>query len=187
MFNVINNELVTFSYDNLKDGDVFTYTPPYCFGYKAVYTVFKTGMYVHVTVTKIYKGQCEVESYSIKENQKYYLDRYGNPIRYYSGSIQEYLIKKGELPPYTVELVTLDQLKEELYEERVTPLISKLGGIVKEYNKLEQVSTLLKGELNGKLQEGDELLLKHDGGYGSSSYTIFITKEEEEEEGIEYM
>lgn len=182
MFDIINPELVVFDYDKLEDGDVFTYTPPYCFGYKSVYTVFKTGMYMHVTVTKIYKDQCEVEKYRIKKNQKYYLDRYGNPIRYYSGSIQEYLIKKGELPPYTVELVTLDQLKEELYEERVTPLISKLGGVIKEYTKLEQASVFLKGEIIKNLQGGDEVLLEHDGGYGSSSYTIFITKEEEEEE-----
>lgn len=180
MFDIINPELVVFNFETLEDGDVFTYTPPYCFGYKAVYTVFKTGMYVHVTVTKIYKDQCEVEKYRIKENQKYYLDRYGNPRHYRNNSIQEYLIKKGELPPYNVELVTLDQLKEELYQERVTPLISKLGGIVKEYNKLEQVSTLLKGELRENLQGGDEILLEHDGGYGNCSYTIFITKEEEE-------
>lgn len=182
MFDIINPELVVFNYDKLEDGDVFTYTPPYCFGYKTVYTVFKTGMYVHVTVTKIYKDQCEVEKYRIKENQKYYLDRYGNPRHYRNNSIQEYLIKKGELPPYTVELVTLDQLKEELYQERVTPLISKLNDEIKEYTKVEQASILLKGELRENLQSGDEMLLKHDGGYGSSSYTIFIIKEEEEEE-----
>lgn len=182
MFDIINPELVVFDFDKLEDGDVFTYTPPYCFGYKAVYTVFKTGMYMHVTVTKIYKNQCEVESYLVKENQKYYLDRYGRIQSYYKNSIQDYLIKKGELPPYTVELVTLDQLKEELYQERVTPLISKLNDEIKEYTKVEQASILLKGELRENLQSGDEVLLKHDGGYGSSSYTIFITKEEEEEE-----
>lgn len=187
MFNIINPELVVFNYDKLEDGDVFTYTPPYCFGYKAVYTVFKTGMYVHVTVTKIYKDQCECEVERIKENQKYYLDRYGRIQSYYKNSIQEYLIKKGELPPYTVELVTLDQLKEELYEERVTPLISKLNDEIKEYTKLEQASIILKGEIIKNLQGGDEILLEHDGGYGNCSYTIFITKEEEEEEGIEYM
>lgn len=182
MFDIINPELVVFDYDKLEDGDTFTYTPPYCFGYMAVYTVFKTGSYMHVIVTRIYKDSCEVKSYSIKEGRKYYLDRYGNPIRYYSGSIQEYLIKKGELPPYTVEMVTLEQLKEELYQERVTPLISKLNDEIKEYTKVEQASILLKGELRENLQSGDEMLLKYDGGYGSSSYTIFITKEEEEEE-----
>lgn len=182
MFDIINPELVVFSYDNLKDGDVFTYTPPYCFGYKAVYTAFKAGSYSHVTVTKIYKDQCEMEHCLIKENQQFYLDRYGNPISYCKGSIQEYLIKKGELPPYNVELVTLDQLKEELYQERVTPLISKLNDEIKEYSEIEQASVLLKGEIIKNLQGGDEVLLEHDGGYGSSSYTIFITKEEEEEE-----
>lgn len=188
MIDIINTELVVFNYNKLEDGDVFTYTPPYCFGYKTVYTVFKTGMYMHVTVTKIYKDQCEVGSYLVKENQKYYLDRYGNPIRYCNSSIQEYLIKKGELPPDTIKLVTLNQLKEELHKENVAPLISRLGGIVKEYTKLEQVSTLLKGELNNDLQKGDELLLKYNGGYGNYSYAILVTKEEEEEEGIfEYM
>lgn len=182
MFNIINPELVVFNYDKLEDGDVFTYTPPYCFGYKAVYTVFKTGMYVHVTVTKIYKDQCEVEKYRIKENQKYYLDRYGNPVHYYKNSIQDYLIKNKKLPPYNVELVTLDQLKEELYQERVTPLISKLNDEIKEYSEIEKASVILKGEIIKNLRGGDEVLLEHDGGYGSSSYTIFITKEDEEEE-----
>lgn len=181
MFDIINPELVVFDYDKLEDGDVFTYTPPYCFGYKAVYTVFKTGMYVHVTVTKIYKDQCEVEQYRIKENQKYYLDRYGNPRHYRNNSIQEYLIKKNELPPDNIELVTLGQLKEELYQERVTPLISKLNDEIKEYTKVEQASILLKGELRENLQGGDEILLEHDSGYGNCSYTIFVTKEEEEE------
>ena len=188
MFNVINNELVTFNHGNLEDGDVFQYTPPYCFGYKYVYTVFKTGLYTHVTVTRIYKNQCEVESYLIKENQKYYLDRYGRIQSYYKNSIQDYLIKNKELPPDTVELVTLNQLKEELNQERVTPLISKLNDEIKEYSEIEQASVLLKGEITKNLQGGDEVLLEHDGGYGNCSYTIFIAKEEEEEEGIfEYM
>lgn len=182
MFDIINPELVVFNYDKLEDGDTFTYTPPYCFGYMAVYTVFKTGSYMHVIVTRIYKDSCEVKSYSIKKGQKYYLNRYGEIKRYYRKSIQEYLIKKGELPPDTIEMVTLEQLKEKLNQERVIPLISKLNDEIKEYTKVEQASILLKGELSENLQSGDEMLLKHDGGYGSSSYTIFITKEEEEEE-----
>lgn len=182
MFNIINDELVTFSYDSLKNGDVFTYTPPFKYGYKHVYTVFKIGLYMHMTITSLNSECCEVKSYRIEKHPMYYLDRYGEIQRYYRKSIQDYLIGQKRLPPDTIELVTLNQLKEKLGEWHTTPIISKLNDEIKEYTKLEQASVLLKEEITKNLQGGDEVLLEHDGGYGSHSYTILITKEEEEEE-----
>lgn len=182
MFNVINNELVTFSYDSLENGDTFKYTPPFKYGSVYVYTVFKMGSYMHMTLTSLNSECCEVKSYRIEKHPMYYLDRYGEIQRYYRKSIQDYLIEQKRLPPDTVKTTSLKQLKEELDQWRATPIISKLNDEIKEYTKLEQVSVLLKDELNKNLQDGDEVLLEYNGGYGNYSYTILIAKEEEDDE-----
>lgn len=181
MFNIINPELVVFDYDKLEDGDVFKYTPPFEYGSVHVYTIFKMGTHMYMTVTKLKSDYCETESYPIKKGQKYYLDRYGRIQSFCKNSIQGYLVGQKRLPPDTIEMITLEQLKERLSQHRATPLISKLNDEIKEYNKWEQVSTILKGELEKNLQGGDELLLKYDGGYGNYSYAILVIEEEEEE------
>lgn len=134
-----------------------------------------------------------------KENQRFYLDEYGRPRHYRNNSIQEYLIERGELPPDTIKLVTLNQLKEklnELTEWNVTYIISKLGGVIKEYTEPEQEVILPNGELvkilkdgdkillelSKILQDGDEILLEYDYGYGDYDNVIFIVKEEKEKD-----
>lgn len=182
MFNVINDELITFDCNSLKDGDTFRYTPQFKYGSVYVYTVFKTTLYAYITLTKLLHEYCEVEKYRIEKHPMYYLNRYGEIQHYYRKSIQDYLIGQKRLPPDTIEVTTLEKLKEKLGEWKVTPLISKLGGVIKEYTKLEQASTLLKGELNRKLQKGDELLLKYNYGYGHYHQVLVISEDNEEEE-----
>lgn len=180
MFNVINNELVTFSYDSLENGDIFTYTPPFKYGYKHVYTVFKIGSYMHITITSLDRECCEVKSYRIEKHLTYYLDRYGRIQSYYKNSIQDYLIKNKRLPPDTIEVTTLKKLKEELNQGNVTPLITKLDGVIKEYSKMERISILLKDELNKQLIGGDEVLLEFNYGYGQNHHVLIISEEEED-------
>ena len=180
MFNIINNELVTFNHGNLKDGDVFQYTPPFKYGYKHVYTVFKIGSYMHITITSLNSERCEVKSYRIEKHPMYYLNRYGEIQSYYKNSIQDYLIGQKRLPPDTIEVTTLKKLKEELNQRNVTPLVTKLDGVVKEYTKLEQASVLLKDELNKQLIGGDEVLLEFNYGYGRCHHVLIISEEEED-------
>ena len=182
MFNVINNELVTFSYDSLENGDTFKYTPPFKYGSVYVYTVFKMGSYMHMTLTSLNSECCEVKSYRIEKHPMYYLDRYGEIQRYYRKSIQDYLIEQKRLPPDTVKTTSLKQLKEELNQGNVTPLVTKLDDVIKEYTKLERVSVLLKDELNKQLIGGDEVLLEFNYGYGHYHQVLVISEDNEEEE-----
>lgn len=182
MFNVINNELVTFSYDNLKDGDTFRYTPPFKHGSAYVYTVFKTTLYTYITIVKLLHEYCEVEKYRIEKYLTYYLDRYGRIQSYYKNSIQDYLIGQKRLPPDTIKTTSLKQLKEEMNQGNVTPLVTKLDDVIKEYTKLERVSVLLKDELNKQLIGGDEVLLEFNYGYGHYHQVLVISEDNEEEE-----
>ena len=119
-----------------------------------------------------------------------------NKRHYRNNSIQEYLEGLGELPPDTIKVTTLEKLKEELDQENVTPLISKLGGVIKEYTGPEQEVILPNGELvkilknrdkillelSKILQDGDEILLECDYGCGHCDNVIFIVKEEKEKD-----
>ena len=180
MFNVITDELVTFNHGNLENGDVFQYTPPCCQALH-IYNVFKMYDNVFMTVTKLTSERCDVESWSVKKHFMYYLDRYGYVRTYKKGSILDYMINQGELPPEAVCLVTLKELKEELNQENVVPLISKLNDEIKEYSEIEQASAFVKEELTKSLKHGSQLLLKYN--YDDRVHSVVLwTKKEDDDE-----